>query len=66
MPLISGDKSVGIMTATVEGQEKLAVFTSILAHRNNIVSVKDNERTSTPYYAPRTFAKYDWPTNCYV
>ena len=65
MPLISGNKSIGIMTATVEGQENLAVFTSILAHLDDIVAIKDRTRMSTAYIPPRTFARYDWPTNYY-
>ena len=61
-PLIVGNRAVGIMTATVKGETHLAVFTSILEHREEIQRLKGITRLSTYIHAPRIFARYDWET----
>ena len=63
--MVVRDRPLGIMTATVEWQANLAIFTSILAHRDEIERLKGITRMSTYIYTPRTFAKYNWRTHFY-
>ena len=61
-PLVVKGKAVGIMTAIVEGKRKLAIYTQLSVHNDEIQALMERNRTNTPYNVPRMYARFDWQT----